>query len=45
MSVFPKRATVMDLDRDSLYFIRQCSDCWDGFNTVGQAHVPSGEPY
>jgi CRISPR-associated protein Cas2 len=33
-------AEIIDVDRDSLYFFRQCADCWEALDCVGQADPP-----
>lgn len=37
LSELVDRATgIMDVDRDSLVFFRQCRNCWDAMEQVGQ---------
>lgn len=44
LSVVVERArSLLDADDDSLYFFRQCSDCWETHVSVGQAYAPSRE--
>lgn len=40
-----KAEAIIDPQTDSLYLFRQCADCWDGLDFVGQAHVPSEPLY
>lgn len=37
-----QRATALiDTKTDSLWFARQCANCWDSVQTIGQAHSPT----
>lgn len=31
---------IIDVERDSFYLFRQCGNCWDGIDCVGQADPP-----
>lgn len=31
---------IIDADTDSVYFFRQCGDCWEALGCVGQAQSP-----
>ncbi|ACV77648.1 CRISPR-associated endonuclease Cas2 [Nakamurella multipartita] len=36
---------IIDLDRDSVYFFRQCAPCWESVGVVGQATVAEPQRY
>lgn len=38
-----KARSILRTNEDSLYFFRQCTACWDGHHTIGQAYEPSRE--
>lgn len=38
-------ATLIDLDEDSVYALRQCAPCWDARTCLGQAHPPTPQLY
>lgn len=38
-----KAGDIIDVERDSLYFFRQCETCWNAIDYLGQAAPPSPE--
>lgn len=38
-------AAIIDPDTDSVYVLRQCSGCWEGAMTIGQASTDEPAPY
>ena len=38
-------ARIINPDQDSFFFLRQCATCWDGLETLGQAHPKRPELY
>lgn len=40
-----RAVSLLDPQMDSLYFFRQCANCWESLNCVGQASPPKDELY
>ena len=36
---------IIDPNEDSFFFLRQCATCWEGLETLGQAHPKRQELY